>query len=72
MFLMGSALITREILAKSPDPMILEIGASLTGIPAWLHRRHITRTERTPSPSVGSDSSPEPVLPSGSSSESDM
>ncbi len=72
LFLLGTTLVVKEILTRNPDPLVLEVGASLTGIPAWLHRRHITHTEHTQSPSAASDSSPEPALPSGSSSESEV
>lgn len=61
---LGMLLIGKELLSRNPDPIILEIGAGLTGIPAWLHRRHITRTELGQLPSVVSPSLEPPALPS--------
>src|SRR5574337_936649 len=47
LFLLGAALIVRELLSRAPDPFLIETGATMTGIPAWLHTRNLAHTEST-------------------------
>lgn len=44
MFLIGVGLLVKELATPSPDPVIVEIGAGLVGVPGILHHRILTRT----------------------------
>lgn len=58
LFLLGAAVIIQQLLSGHPDSMLIQTGAGMTGLPAWLHTYAITRTGST------QPASPEPVSPS--------
>lgn len=58
-FVLGAGMIIQQMLTGHPDPQIMATGAALTGIPAWLHNRSISRTASDADSSPSQSSPPE-------------
>lgn len=66
LFLVGVGTIIRQLLATTPDPLIIEWGAGMAGIPGIIHARAMVRGTGQPShSSPESLSSPDQDSPSG-------
>lgn len=67
LFLTGLGLVVRSVLEKTPDPFLMEVGASMAGIPAVIHGTSLAKrdTGSLPQSSPESPSSVQADSPSG-------
>lgn len=71
LFLLGVGLIVKELLSHNPSVEVLTVGASLTGVPGWLHGRHMRHTADGPESSASTRVLPDQSSQQPNSSESE-
>jgi hypothetical protein len=56
LFLTGLGLIVRSVLERTPDPVLMEVGAALAGIPGLIHGSSLARRDTGSAPQSSPDS----------------
>lgn len=61
LFLLGLGLIVQQMLTGAPNPLVLEVGASICGVPGMVHGYRLSRRPSTTPTESRQPTSPAPV-----------